>query len=81
MKLNKDLIKSSIGHITNQIRDKEILDFDTSMGDEDRKADLAKLFSEFIVPFTDKVLSKSGIKELADKEVITLLPAVKEELA
>lgn len=78
---NKELIKSSMGHITNQIRDKEILEFDTSIGEEKRNEDLAKLFSEFIVPFTDKALSKSGIRELADKGEITLLPAVKEELA
>ena len=78
---NKDLIKSSMGHITSQIRDKEILDLDESINDEKRKADLAKLFSDFIVPFTDKALSKSGIRELAEKGEITLLPAVKEELA
>lgn len=77
---NKDLIKSSIGHITNQIRDKEILDFDTSMDDEERKGKLEQLFSEFIVPFADKALSKSGIRELAEKGEIFLLPAVKIEL-
>ena len=78
---NKDLIKSSTGHITNQIRDKEILDFDNSMNNEKRKEELEQLFSEFIVPFADKALSKSGIKELAEKGEITLLFAVKEELA
>ncbi len=78
---NKDLIKSSMGHITNQIRDKEILNFDEPMDDEKRKEKLEQLFGEFIVPFADKALSKSGIRELAEKRVITLLPAVKEELA
>ena len=78
---NKDLIKSSTGHITNQIRDKEILDFDNSMNNDNRKEELEQLFSEFIVPFADKALSKSGIKELAEKGEITLLFAVKEELA
>lgn len=78
---SKDLIKSSMGHITNQLRDKEILDLDEPMDDEKRKVDLVRLFSDLIVPFTDKALSKSGIKELADKGEITLLPAVKEELA
>jgi len=78
---NKDLIKSSIGHITNQIRDKEILDFDEPMDDDERKEKLEQLFGEFIVPFVDKALSKSGIRELAEKGEITLLPAVKEELA
>ena len=78
---DKDLIKSSMGHITNQIRDKEILDFDEPMDDDKRKEKLEQLFSEFIVPFSDKALSKSGIRELAEKGEITLLPAVKEELA
>lgn len=77
---NKDLIKSSMGHITNQIRDEEILRFDASMDQEKRKEKLEQLFDEFILPFSDKVLSKSGIKELSDKGEITLLPAVKEEL-
>ena len=51
------------------------------MDDDKRKEKLEQLFSEFIVPFSDKALSKSGIRELAEKGEITLLPAVKEELA
>ena len=47
---------------------------------EKRKERLAKLFSEFIVPFTDKALSRQGLKELAAKEEVFLLPAVKAEL-
>lgn len=76
----KDLIKSSTGHITTQIRDKDILDFDNSMRDEDRNAKLEQLFIDFIVPFSEKALSKFGIIELAEKGRITLLPAVKLEL-
>lgn len=78
---NKDLIRSSMGHITNQIRDKDILNFDELMDDEKRLENLGKLFSDLIVPFTDKTLSKSGIREFVEKGIITLLPAVKEELA
>jgi len=77
----KDLIKSPIGDITNQIRDIDILNLEEQMADETRRAKLEKLFTEIIVPFTDKALSKSGIRELAEKGEITLLPAVKEELA
>lgn len=78
----KDLVKKDIGNIfTRQPHEcKALFDFDEPMGDEDRKASLAKLFSDFIISFTDKALLKSGIKELADKGKITLLPAVKEEL-
>jgi hypothetical protein len=80
---NKDLIKSSIGHITiNETPEyKAILDFDEPMDDKVRNEGLEKLFQNHIVPFTDKTLLRSGIKELADKNEIILLPAVKDELA
>jgi hypothetical protein len=77
---SKDLVKSSVGHITNQVRDKDVFDFDTSMDDDKRKRKLEDLFSEFIKPFTDKALSRQGLKELEVQEKIFLLPAVKEEL-
>lgn len=77
---NKELTKSSMGHITKQIRDKDVLDFTEPIDYEERKADLIKLFNEFIVPFTNKSLSRSGINDLVDQKAITLLPAVKEEL-
>jgi hypothetical protein len=78
---NKVLIKSSMGHITNQIRDKDILNFGELMDDEKRLENLVNLFSDLIVPFTNKTLSKSGIREFVEKGIITLLPAIKEELA
>lgn len=79
---NKDLVKKDIGDIfTRQPSEyRDVLDFDEPMDDENRKEKLEKLFNEFIAPFTDKALSKSGIKELAHKGVITLLPAVQKEL-
>jgi Domain of unknown function (DUF4304) len=80
---NKDLVKRDIGDIfTRQPNSfKDALDFDTSMEDSKRQERLEKLFSEFIVPFTTGALSKTGIRELADKGEIFLLPAVKQELA
>ena len=79
---NKDLVKKDTGDIFRRqpLEYKSVFDFDESMDDDKRKEKLEKLFSEFIVPFTDKILSKSGIKKLAEKGEITLLPAVKEEL-
>jgi hypothetical protein len=78
----KDLIKSSMGDVnSNETKEyKSVLDFDEPMDDDTRKERLKELFEKHIVPFTDKTLSKSGIKELADKGEIFLLPAVKEEL-
>lgn len=44
---NKDLIKSPMGDVTNQINDNDIFDFDKPMDDEKRKEQLEKLFGEF----------------------------------
>lgn len=79
---SKDLVKKHIGDIfmRQPNKYKDVLNFDTPMDDEKRKEKLEQLFNEFIVPFTDNTLSKSGIKELADKGEIYILPAVKEEL-
>lgn len=79
---NKDLVKKDTGDVFRRQPPeyKSVFDFDEPMDDVGRKESLGKLFSEFIVPFTDKALSKSGIKDLAEKREITLLPAVKEEL-
>jgi hypothetical protein len=79
---NKDLIKSSMGHITanETLEYKAVLDFDEPMEDNIRKECLEKLFKNHIVPFTNRALSKAGIKELANKGEVFLLPALKEEL-
>jgi Domain of unknown function (DUF4304) len=80
---SKDLVKRHTGDIfTRQPNEyKDVLDFDTSMNFDRRKDKLEVLFSEFIVPFTDKSLSRLGLKELAEQEKIFLLSAVKKELA
>lgn len=80
---SKDLIKGSMGHInSSETNDyKNVFDFDEPMDDTIRKERLEKLFKEHIVPFTNKTLFKSGIRELAEKGEIILLPAIKEELA
>ncbi|HOR83064.1 MAG TPA: DUF4304 domain-containing protein [Bacteroidales bacterium] len=80
--LDKDLMKSSMGHVnSNETKEyKNILDFDELMDDNVRIDGLKELFRKHIVPFTDKTLSTSGIKELEAKGEIYLLPAVKEEL-
>lgn len=80
---SKDLIKSSMGHV-NASETKEysdILYFDEPIDDNLRIERLRKLFENHILPFTSKTLSKSGIRELADKGDLFLLPAIKEELA
>ena len=79
---SKDLVKKHTGDIfTRQPNNyKDVFDFDKSMDDNNRKRKLEELFSEFIKPFTDKALSRKGLKELEAQEKIFLLPAVKEDL-
>jgi hypothetical protein len=79
----KDLVKKDVGNVFRRQPKNysEVFNFDTAMDDAYRKKRLEDLFSEFIEPFVNKALSKSGIKELAEKQEIYLLPAVKKELA
>lgn len=79
---SKNLVKKDIGDIfARQPQEyKSVFDFDEPMVDEKRKEKLEQLFSEFIMPFTNNALSISGIKELEKNGIITLLPAVKEEI-
>ncbi len=78
----KDLVKKHTGDIfTRQPNNyKDVFDFDASMDDDKRKQRLEELFREFIKPFTDKALSRKGLKELEAQEKVFLLPAVKAEL-
>lgn len=79
---NKDLVKKDVGHIRigepNEYRD--VFDLENAMDDLSRKEKLNKLFSDFVSPFTETALSRSGIKKLADGKKIFLLPAIKEQL-
>jgi hypothetical protein len=78
----QEVAKAGSGHINNGESQeyKSVFNLDTLMDDENRKEKLEELFSLIIVPFINKALSKSGIKELAAKGEIFLTPAVKEEL-
>jgi hypothetical protein len=78
--INKELIKSSMGDITKQERDIDILNFEASMDDGQRKEKLEELFIKLIVPFADKTSTRDSIKKLVEKAELVLLPAVKKEL-
>jgi len=79
---NKFLVKSDVGDIFIRQPDEyaSVFDFNNAMEYDIRVEQLHLLFSEFIIPFINKALSKFGIKELAEKDEIFLLPAVKEQL-
>lgn len=82
-RISKHLIKRDVGDIFRRHPSEysAMFDFDTPMDKQKRRDKLEVFFSDFVVPFTDKALSKSGIMELAKNGDITLLPAVKSELA
>jgi hypothetical protein len=79
---NKKLMIETGGHV-DSCEPKEfrhVFDLDEQIDDNLRQELLNKLFISHIVPFTNKALSKEGIKELADTGEVFLLPAVKKEL-
>lgn len=79
---SKDLVKKDIGDVfIGEPRDfQAALDLETLMDVKEREQKLQSLFKDFLVPFSEKALTKQGISELAEKEEIYLLPAVKAEL-
>lgn len=80
---SKDLVRRDTGDVFRRHPPeyKDVLNFEVAMDATTRKNRLEKLFSEFITPFSNKALSKSGIKELGQKGEIFLLPAIRKELA
>lgn len=77
----KDLVKKDTGDLfTRQPKEyNDAFDLENLMDTQTRKNRLEKLFNDFIVPDTNKTLSKAGIIELA-KSGEYILPAVKKEL-
>ncbi len=79
---SKDLVKKEGGDVFRgePPHYKDVFDFDQPTDDEKRKERLTKLFIEFIIPFTEKALSRQGLKDLAAIGEVFLLPAVKAQL-
>ncbi len=57
-----------------------LFDLDYLIEDEKRRRDLDIFFAEVIVPFSTKVLTRTGIGELVSEGRLYLLPAVKKSL-
>lgn len=75
----KELIKSPMGDIGKQIID-DVLSFDKPMPDELRTERLKELFSNTIIPYVSKLMTKANIIDLESKGEIMLLSSVKKEL-
>jgi hypothetical protein len=80
--VNKDMVKKEIGNIDRgePKRFENALNLEFPMDDTAREMELEALFHDFLVPFSEKALTKRGIHELVEQGEIALLPAVKEEL-
>jgi hypothetical protein len=80
--MNKEMVKTAVGNIfCRQPNDFcEAFDLDVQLEDSIRIQKLERLFTEFVVPFTDNALSRDGIRQLWAAGQIHLLPAVKKEL-
>jgi hypothetical protein len=79
---NKDTLKNHYGSMYGRPSKEflNIFDLDFYMPDAQRIEELNMLFIEFIIPYSKKVLSLEGIKELVSKDKKLFTPLVEEEL-
>lgn len=79
--IGKELV-SNIGNIFRRqpIEYDTIFDLETMISDAERIHKLELFFRDFLITYSEKVLSKAGIKELYDKGKIFILQPVKEYL-
>lgn len=80
--INKDCFKKDIGDISNRPPRHffSIFDLEAEISDKDRLEMLDAFFNHFVIPYSEKNLSVSGIRELAKAEEILLISTVKNEL-
>ncbi|MCB0380681.1 MAG: hypothetical protein KDD24_05440, partial [Flavobacteriales bacterium] len=78
----KEWIKHDVAHIMQgpSAEFTDIFDLENQMTDLERTQKMEKLFSTYINPLTNKILTRTGIIELNITEDFFLLPAVKTEL-
>jgi len=75
----KELIKSPMGSIGKQLMD-DAFSLDKPMSDEIRTERLKELFSNTIIPYVSKLMTKANIIDLESKGEVMLLSSVKKEL-
>jgi len=80
--MNKFLVKNDVGIVSTRSPKeyRDIFDLENQLENINREEKLHKLFIEFLMPFTNKALVRSGIKKLAEDDEILLQPAVQKEL-
>lgn len=80
--VHKDYLKKYMGNIFNRLtlQYSSIFDLESEMSDENRLEKLDICFYEFIIPYSEKNLSVSGIRELSKSNELKLISTVKDEL-
>ena len=80
--VHKDYLKKDMGNVFNRQPPQysSIFDLETEMSDEDRFENLNVCFNDFIIPYSEKNLSVSGVRELAKSNELKLISTVKDEL-
>ena len=80
--IDKELINSSLGHLnSNETLDySNYLNLDFLMEDSERINGLNNLFTNHIVPYTNKILSRSNIKKMIENNEISVLPIIKNKI-
>lgn len=78
----KDCIKKYMGDVFNRQPPQyfPIFNFDIDIPDEKRMEMLTEFFDDFVVPYSEKNLTISGIRELGKKGKLLLLDSVEKEL-
>jgi len=80
--VNKDLIKKSIGNISERPPQEfnDIFDLENSFSIENRVSKLNDFFDNYLIPFINSSLSIEGLINLEQSGKIFLTPAVKERI-
>jgi hypothetical protein len=79
--ISKDLVKNLGNVFTRQPkRYDKLFNLDGDIDKKQRKNELEHFFHDYIIPFSEKALSRAGIKELAQLGEIGLFPAIQTEL-
>jgi len=80
--ISKDLVKKDVGDIRSGEPNEysRIFDFENQLSANDRRELLLLLFENHIHPFTEKALTRAGIKDMYQNEDLFLLESIKGEL-
>ena len=79
---SKDLVNNDMGNMFRRPpnRFSDYLKFGEEVNSVEMNSFIEKMFTDFVIPFTNSALTKTGIKELYQKGEIAIPPVVVKEL-